>query len=598
MNKLSIKTITNRVLVQYILLFIIAIIIWQIFYPGLMSPDSLAQYEQAKAGRFDDWHPPIMSIFLSGLMLLGGDIGLMMLIQCTASLFGLRSLIIRTLRFFSNGALSIEKAQWMATIGTVIFLLPFLTPFMFFSIIYWKDAWLAIIALWVVSFILWLFENFDQIQKKSYFKLLIWLSLSSAILVLIRHNALVVLPVLCLSVGLLAKNKLGKKWLVMGILPFILAITLNPLINFIFDVGRTYTGNTVFASDMAVFLKLYPELDNEFPLSARHKNAPTVLLTDDGGVWNETTEGIPCPYMNKKICDSEMPLACFGNKENTINITGNDCYMPVGNDNKLLKEEYYKAIKTHPIQLLHAKIYLFGQMLHPRYWEPIAVSCEISGNPMGLKLSDNFVSVREKLCKLNHETAHKKYFNWISGIHPFWLIINVIFLLYFSIKFIFRRESSILLTILIFLLPLFYYLSYILAATTPDYRFMYPSTLLMQVFTLAFIISRFPQIYQKYRSFDLAQLVGEESGAHKTTRTSEEKLQIIIEGLKGKSEKELKNLYNLKDGEYENWRALFLSEAARIFESESQTSRADLINENENLKKKIVDLEAQIEKSN
>src|SRR5690242_857009 len=31
------------------------------FYPGFMSVDSLAQFEQGLAFHFDDWHPPIMA---------------------------------------------------------------------------------------------------------------------------------------------------------------------------------------------------------------------------------------------------------------------------------------------------------------------------------------------------------------------------------------------------------------------------------------------------------------------------------------------------------------------------------------------------------
>ncbi len=37
------------------------------YYPGLLEPDSLEQFQQAQTGRFTDWHPPIMALLWRGL---------------------------------------------------------------------------------------------------------------------------------------------------------------------------------------------------------------------------------------------------------------------------------------------------------------------------------------------------------------------------------------------------------------------------------------------------------------------------------------------------------------------------------------------------
>lgn len=42
-----------------------------IFWPGIVEYDTLRQYEQAVAGRFDDWHPPIMARLWQALLPLG-----------------------------------------------------------------------------------------------------------------------------------------------------------------------------------------------------------------------------------------------------------------------------------------------------------------------------------------------------------------------------------------------------------------------------------------------------------------------------------------------------------------------------------------------
>lgn len=71
-------------LAQFLLLFSVAIFIWQVIYPALMSPDSITQYGQAASGKFDNWHPPLMAILLWAAMKIGADIGILMLIQCLA----------------------------------------------------------------------------------------------------------------------------------------------------------------------------------------------------------------------------------------------------------------------------------------------------------------------------------------------------------------------------------------------------------------------------------------------------------------------------------------------------------------------------------
>lgn len=575
---------------QYSLLFIIAIIIWQIFYPGLMSPDSLDQYGQALSGVYNDWHPPVMSIILHFIMKLGGGIGLMILLQCLAALFGMRSAMSLLLIFFSGGGrISRPTARWVATLVTVLFLIPFLTPFGLFSVIFWKDAWIAIASLWIISYILWLFLNHVSLNQRAFLIHVVLLSAGSALMVLTRHNAIVMSPIICIILAILIGLKLGRKWVIAGALPLVLALILNPVIYTVFNVGRTYTGNTVLSSDLAVMLKLYPELDSEFPLSARHKNAPTVLLTDNGGLWNETTEGKPCPYINKKSCDSEMPLACFGNPENTFLIEANDCYMPVGRDNPLLKAEYYRAWTRHPIRLLKAKTYLFTQMLNSNNWQAFEIPCEISGNTMGLKLNDNFARSRETICYLSHEVANKGYFNWISGIHPLWLVLNIFLVIYFALKFLFKRDTKSVFLFLLFLMPLSYYLSYILAATTPDYRFMYPSTLMMQVIFVSLVISTAPDIYRKFRA-----LGAETERETNKEWTPEEKAEIVIEGLKGRSEAELFKTYKINQAQFFEWRDQFLQNASLVFKGTAGGTEREiqLERENEQLRELVEELKA------
>lgn len=51
-----------------------------VFYPGFMSPDSIAQLTQARSGAFTDWHPPLMSWLWAFFdRLVPGPIGMLLL---------------------------------------------------------------------------------------------------------------------------------------------------------------------------------------------------------------------------------------------------------------------------------------------------------------------------------------------------------------------------------------------------------------------------------------------------------------------------------------------------------------------------------------
>jgi hypothetical protein len=479
---------------QIIILSLVALVIWQIYYPGLMSPDSIAQYQQAQTGYFNDWHPPLMSIVLWVIMKLGGGISLLIFLQCLLALLGLRRLIYFSILFFSNQSVSKQNAGLTATIATILFLTPFLTPFMFFSVIFWKDAWIAVMLLWIVSYLIEMFFNFERLNKKNFAIYILLISVLSALMVLVRHNAFVILPAIGLIFAVLSVIKFGKKGLAAGILPLLFALILNPLVNNIFNIKPIFLGNEVLASDLVVLLKLYPELAPEYPLTARHQNSPILFGIDGGLTWDESTEGEPCPYIQ---CE-EMPVVCYGTSTNTSNINGRNCYMPIGNDNKTLKAEFFKAVTTHPKELIHTKLYLFGWMIHPSGWWHQRVAYDIIDNPYGLKPNENFSGIRAALNELSWDTSNKWYFVWISGIHVFWIILNSLLVIYAIIRIYFKRDLKSVFLLFLLLIPLSYYFSYVLAAVAQDYRFMYPSTLIMQALVVSIIAAAVSKAFRKY----------------------------------------------------------------------------------------------------
>ncbi|WP_159754740.1 hypothetical protein [Sphingomonas sp. 8AM] len=60
-----------------------------LFWPGYAEYDTLRQYEQAVAGRFDDWHPPVMARLWQALLPLGHGTGPLLTLQLAGYWLGL-----------------------------------------------------------------------------------------------------------------------------------------------------------------------------------------------------------------------------------------------------------------------------------------------------------------------------------------------------------------------------------------------------------------------------------------------------------------------------------------------------------------------------
>lgn len=100
------------------------------FYPGLFTPDSLKQFEQAQSGQFADWHPPAMAALWRALLVVH---------------HGPQPLFFLHLALFWSGAFAVADALTRrGYVWAVWFPLVGLLPFVFnFLGVLWKDVALA-----------------------------------------------------------------------------------------------------------------------------------------------------------------------------------------------------------------------------------------------------------------------------------------------------------------------------------------------------------------------------------------------------------------------------------------------------------------------
>lgn len=221
------------------------------FYPGVMSSDSLDQFQQALNFRFSDWHPPAMAIFWSGLAHIWRGPQLMLLMQ-EALFWGAVYLLLSTLEI---------RALWARLLVVGLLFSPALLNF---SGVIWKDVQLTASWLFVLAFV-----YAAQMKGKPVTK---WqkafLLLLGAYGGLVRINAGIVVGPLVLYV-LVGRPRLEKLWLTLASYLGLAAacFALGLAVKTVFPVERSNALDSLYVFDLAGLSTAKNENLFPFPLS-------------------------------------------------------------------------------------------------------------------------------------------------------------------------------------------------------------------------------------------------------------------------------------------------------------------------------------------
>jgi hypothetical protein len=424
---------------QYSMLLAAGVLLWLIFYPGLLSYDSLQQYAQARAGDFNDWHPPLMAVVLGLVMRIGGDIGGITLAVCLLGLFGLRAALLEI------ASLKIKRSprlEWLATLAAVGFLLPF-TPLAFYFVSFWKDTWLAVALLWLVAI---LCQQYRQAALRGVSLARgVGIALLAGLLPSIRHNALVILPaVSACSVLIYYRRMRIVRNVAFSLGPFLFAALLSFFWHSGMGVKYTYVANSIKEMEMVGLCKRWPTKCS-FPYSASHLASPP---------WEAGSPDLHLPPQT---------------------LWGRSAYEP----NADLDREHQRAWRTLPLEMLRVKLGYFRYMFFPRSLS--LFQTEIDPNEFGLHLNSFFQKPRDVVIQVSKTMAARSWLAWVFYSHIAWFLLAHIAVA----TFLFKRAW---LPALLLLFPLSYYYSYLLASTVTEFRLMYPATLLVQVMCAALVI--------------------------------------------------------------------------------------------------------------
>ena len=431
-----------------------AVLMWAVFYPGLLSWDSMMHYEQAVRGCYDDWHPPLPSIILGGFMRAGLGLPGLMLAQAIAGALGVAALAFELLSLWRPD-LPRRTRRWRSAC-VFLFLFGPWSVLSFYLVTLWKDAWESILLVWTVAMLVHLYPRRSLPPARFYprFALAVALILAAS---LVRHNAILLALGFIPALLVLLWERRSRATTALAALPLLLLPVGHAAITRGFDVHHQYIQNVIVAAELVEFCKRYPELRGELPYTDAHIRGREDLQHFHFPEAMDLMVQLPVVKVDLEYVRPQR--------------------------NVELTREYRSALLRWPWKFARLKLETFscmtvytGEWFYPR----------IEYNEFGLDLNDLFIDAREPWMEFGRRAASTPL-RWMFGVHAVWLALGLgawLFLLRRGWRQ--RDATAFFLATLVFVL-LAYAASYLLVAPSVHYRFLYPATLPLHIGVLAWM---------------------------------------------------------------------------------------------------------------
>lgn len=420
-----------------------------------MNGDSIVQYGQAASGVYDDWHPPIMAILLHYVLRLGGGIGVITLAQVILGYVGIYLLSEEILH---QSGITGKTVTYFPLVLVIALTTP-ITPLPFHLMAFIKDTWVDISFLWVAYLSLYIYRVRKETNKKTLWLFILLIGFMTMAL-LARHNTIVVLPLFMFILYLLSKHFISThKFGIQGI------------------------GNCI-AIVLAYFI-ITNQINNTYHVTKTHPERQVYAVECLGALVNNIDNKKYLPYMYSHLTPNYASAYIPGNVAPIMwwgPIKAVDSSF--SRDDSQFVSQYYGLIKHAPLSVLKVKWAGFKYMMpsHIKYhWFHPA----LDSNRYGLKLNSTFQGPRSSWIRLTNILLANKWIGYVFGGHLLWILLDMLFILFVFIK---KLSPNIIFSSLLFI-PLLYCFSYLLASTDPDFRFVYPSSLLIQVILSTFLVA-------------------------------------------------------------------------------------------------------------
>ena len=444
----------NKIRFSFLLSFELALIDFLIFYPGIFSMDSIHMYIQAATGEFSDIHSVFLPIMAFLVLKIAGGVDVLIFLACLFGFFGVWRLTFAILRF-----LQVRKnlQEWVVCFILLVFASP-LTPFPVYLVTLWTDTWLAIFLLWLIAS----FFELSLPEPKTNHALLFRVSLLITLILLIRSNTFILYPVLAAVTIILTWNGgFSRKALGVAVIcPFLIYLSFQYIQYKVIKVDRYHTERVAFALDLASIYTYDPSICENADLQTCRifaKGLPSGFQVGQGAIDHTLNQSLD--YADPVFVE--------------LIVSPN------------LADDLLATATRHPGTYVVIKCLNFWDYIRPRdqyYYQSF-----IYPNSFGLVFNEPFGGIRDLFLSALHRVYRHPLLRFLSFVHLPWIAIDLACIAY---CLAYRKRSAPLGKLgLIFLVPASYSFSYLIVLTASDFRFIYPSLVLMQVITLTFCFS-------------------------------------------------------------------------------------------------------------
>lgn len=413
--------------------------VWQVYKPCIANYDGLWIYAQANTGVCDDWQPVALPFLLSIVLKIGVGMTQLTLVQSLLVCLGVQRLAAAVA---GRTGLS-NRAAHAAGLGTLLLLLTPLTPLAYYLCYFGSDGFLPAPFLWFATLFL---KAWDSRISNA-----VALTLLAAGITLGRPNAAVLAPVFAALLFALLGRKRWRTAALCALAVFAARPAVYAVVDAAVDVKRTHPEDQVMALDLVGLALMKPDALADLPLTAASLDGDRHTREYAWGAVEPLYPWIHAPIVKPGFARD---------------------------NHAALLAEYKSAAAQYPFTLVLVKLRAFAaHLLEPNpYWH----NSRIDPNDFGFQPHYARKPVRDFHDHLDKLVVTSPVLSWVSARHVLWLGLNaaaVLALAYRAWKFRDRRSAGLC---LVLLLPLAYSLSFALAVTTNHFRFLYPSTLVVQ----------------------------------------------------------------------------------------------------------------------
>jgi hypothetical protein len=441
-----------------VLAAVVGVAVWEVFRPGLLDGDGVTQMAMATGqSALSDWYPPLLALSMVWALRTGGGLSALTLLQAVAGSTGVYWMAAEVLRFITRGRRPDGEMRWGGLAVLVLLLNPFC--FLMYYLVHYRNDSLAVVFLtWAVAGWLCVARVWDDALGhvplgRKLFTLLV-AAVASIMVVVVRYNAVVMLPVFLLFLALTVGRASRSAAALTAVALIVGPIAVHEGSVRLSGATPSHPVQQIMGAELVGMCVEREDLRATLPYT-------TSFLIEDR-------------YRTRYIPGNASQLFEWFYEPLRIARKG---YMH--GDFAQLSGEYRRAIRTAPGTWLTVKFKAAAASLMDQ--EPFWHYTTIDPNPWGIAFRDDLRFIRSSLLAIDRGIRDDPFLRSLCDRHLQWFVLNVVFIILAGIAAGLTRTRGSILLLALLLFPMAYYVSHLVAVASHDYRYMYPGTLLVQI---------------------------------------------------------------------------------------------------------------------